>query len=87
VISQVFSTGMDNQTSVQIHLLQGDSEFADKNRSLSKLIFEVNPTGPKAVPQIDITFSVSLSGELKISAKNLETKKVQDFPSIFLSVI
>jgi molecular chaperone DnaK (HSP70) len=87
VISEVFSTAEDNQSSVQIHLLQGDNETASHNRSLGKLRFEVFPLKPRTIPQIEVFFAISANGELKISAKNLETKKIEEFAPLFLSVI
>jgi molecular chaperone DnaK (HSP70) len=87
VLSEVFSTANDNQSSIQIHLVQGDNELASKNRSVAKLRFEVAPPEPRGVPQIEVFFSISLNGELKVTAKNLKTKNLEEFPSLFLAVI
>ena len=86
VLSEVFSTANDNQSSIQIHLIQGDNEFASKNRSIAKLQFEVKPLRPKAIPQIEVSFAISINGELRVTAKNLETRNLEEFPSIFLAV-
>src|SRR5262245_7681204 len=66
VVSEVFSTAQDYQKSVQIHLLEGDSETASRNHSLGKLSFEVFPLRPQGVPQIEVFFAISNAGELKI---------------------
>lgn len=87
VLSEIFSTAFDNQKSIQIHLMQGDSEAVNENRSLGTFYFLVEPPQPRAVPQIEITFTANADGELLIKAVNLETEKSQEFRGIALDVL
>ncbi len=84
VWSEIFSTAIDYQKVIQMHLLQGENEFVNENRSLGRFYFEVNPPKLKTIPQIEIIFSINLEGELLLSAVNLDTRKNQEFRGITL---
>ena len=71
--SQVFSTAGDNQTQVEIHVLQGERPMANDNKSLGKFILDGIPPSPRGVPQIEVTFDVDANGILKVSAKDKAT--------------
>ncbi len=73
--SQVFSTAADNQTSVQIHVLQGEREFASDNKSLGTFILDGLPPAPRGVPQVEVTFDIDASGILKVTAKDKASGK------------
>lgn len=73
--SQVFSTAADNQTSVQIHVLQGEREFAADNKSLGTFILDGLPPAPRGVPQVEVTFDIDASGILKVTAKDKASGK------------
>ncbi len=75
--SEVFSTAVDNQTSVQIHVLQGERPMAKDNRSLGQFILDGIPPAPRGVPQIEVTFDVDANGILNVSAKDKATGKEQ----------
>ncbi|MFQ5584102.1 MAG: molecular chaperone DnaK, partial [Calditrichia bacterium] len=75
--SQIFTTAADNQTAVDIHVLQGEREFARDNRSLGKFILDGIPPAPRGVPQIEVTFDIDANGILHVSAKDLGTGKEQ----------
>ncbi len=75
--SQVFSTASDNQPSVEIHVLQGEREFAKDNKSLGKFILDGIPPAPRGVPQVEVTFDIDASGILHVSAKDMATGKEQ----------
>jgi molecular chaperone DnaK len=75
--SQVFSTAADNQTSVEIHVLQGEREFAQDNKSLGRFILEGIPPAPRGVPQVEVTFDIDASGILTVKAKDKATGKEQ----------
>ncbi len=75
--SQTFSTAADNQTSVQIHVLQGEREFAADNKSIGTFQLDGIPPAPRGVPQIDVTFDIDANGILKVSAKDKATGKEQ----------
>src|SRR5690606_8543205 len=72
---ETFSTAMDNQTEVTIHVLQGEREMADANRSLGKFNLTGIPPAPRGVPQIEVTFDIDANGILNVSAKDLATGK------------
>ncbi len=76
--SQVFSTAADNQTQVDIHILQGEREFAKDNKTLGR--FELNgiAPAPRGVPQIEVTFDIDANGIVNVSAKDLGTGKSQN---------
>lgn len=75
--SQVFSTAADNQTSVEIHALQGEREFAADNKSLGKFILDGIPPAPRGVPQVEVTFDIDANGILTVRAKDKATGKEQ----------
>jgi len=75
--SEVFSTAVDNQTSVQIHVLQGERPMAKDNRSLGQFILDGIPPAPRGVPQIEVTFDVDANGILNVTAKDKATGKEQ----------
>lgn len=75
--SQVFSTAADNQTSVEIHALQGEREFASDNKSLGRFILDGIPPAPRGVPQVEVTFDIDANGILTIRAKDKATGKEQ----------
>ena len=75
--SQVFSTAADNQTSVEIHVLQGEREMASGNKTLGKFILSDIPSAPRGVPQIEVTFDIDSNGIVNVSAKDLGTGKEQ----------
>ncbi|MEI6849793.1 MAG: molecular chaperone DnaK [archaeon] len=71
--SQVFTTTMDNQSSVNIHVLQGEREMADDNISLGMFDLQGIPPAPRSIPQIEVTFDIDTNGIVKVSAKDLGT--------------
>jgi molecular chaperone DnaK len=75
--SQVFSTASDNQTQVEIHILQGERPMASDNKSLGKFILDGIPPAPRGIPQIEVTFDVDANGILKVSAKDKATGRSQ----------
>lgn len=75
--SQVFSTAADNQTSVEIHVLQGEREMAADNKTLGRFILDGIPPAPRGVPQVDVTFDIDANGILHVSAKDKATGKEQ----------
>jgi molecular chaperone DnaK len=75
--SEVFSTAEDNQTAVDIHVLQGERELARDNRTLGHFRLEGIRPGPRGVPQIEVTFDIDANGILTVAAKDKETGKEQ----------
>ncbi len=75
--SEVFSTAADNQTSVEIHVLQGERPLAHDNRTLGKFHLIGIPPAPRGIPQIEVTFDIDANGLLNVSAKDLATNKEQ----------
>jgi molecular chaperone DnaK len=75
--SEVFSTPVDNQTSVEIHILQGERELAKDNRSLGKFHLDGIAPAPRGTPQIEVTFDIDANGILHVSAKDKATGKEQ----------
>ncbi len=75
--SQIFTTVADNQTVVEIHVLQGEREMAKDNKSLGKFQLIGIPAAPRGVPQIEVTFAIDASGIVQVSAKDLATGKEQ----------
>ncbi len=68
--SQVFSTAADNQTSVEIHVLQGERPMANDNKSLGRFILSGIPPSPRGVPQVEVTFDIDANGILNVKAKD-----------------
>jgi len=75
--SQIFTTAADNQTSVEIHVLQGERPMAKDNLSLGRFHLDGIPPAPRGVPQIEVTFDIDANGILHVSAKDLGTGKEQ----------
>ncbi|MSR89830.1 molecular chaperone DnaK, partial [Patescibacteria group bacterium] len=75
--SQVFSTAADNQTSVEINVLQGDREMANDNKSLGRFVLDGIPPSPRGVPQIEVSFNIDANGIVNVSAKDKATNKEQ----------
>ena len=75
--SQVFSTAADNQPSVDIHVLQGEREFAADNKTLGRFNLDGIPAAPRGVPQIEVTFDIDANGIVHVKAKDLGTQKEQ----------
>lgn len=75
--SQTFSTAADNQTSVEIHVLQGEREMAQDNKSLGRFILDGVPPAPRGVPQVEVTFDIDANGILNVSAKDKASGKEQ----------
>jgi molecular chaperone DnaK len=75
--SETFSTAADNQTSVEIHVLQGERPMARDNRTLGKFHLVGIPPAPRGVPQIEVTFDIDANGIVNVSAKDLGTGKEQ----------
>ncbi|NLN05997.1 MAG: molecular chaperone DnaK [Firmicutes bacterium] len=74
---QIFSTAADNQTQVEIHVLQGERSMAADNKTLGRFILDGIPPAPRGVPQIEVTFEIDRNGIVSVSAKDLATKKEQ----------
>ena len=75
--SQTFSTAADNQTSVEIHIVQGERPMASDNKSLGKFILDGIPTAPRGVPQVEVTFDIDANGILSVKAKDKTSGKEQ----------
>jgi molecular chaperone DnaK len=75
--NQVFSTADDNQTAVTVHVLQGERERADANKSLGRFDLQDIPPAPRGMPQIEVTFDIDANGILHVSAKDKATGKEQ----------
>jgi molecular chaperone DnaK len=74
---QIFSTAADNQTSVEIHITQGERPMASDNKSLGRFILDGIPPAPRGVPQVEVIFDVDSNGVLKVTAKDKSTNKEQ----------
>ena len=75
--SQVFSTAADNQTQVEIHVLQGERPMASDNKSLGRFTLDGIPPSPRGVPQIEVTFDVDANGIMKVSAQDKASGRIQ----------
>src|SRR3970282_1988476 len=75
--SQIFSTASDGQTSVEIHVTQGERHMAADNKSLGKFILDGIPPAPRGMPQIEVTFDIDANGILKVTAKDKATGRSQ----------
>ena len=75
--SQVFSTAADNQTSVEIHIVQGERPMASDNKSLGRFILDGVPPAPRGMPQIEVSFDVDVNGILNVAAKDKASGKTQ----------
>ena len=76
--SQVYSTAADNQTQVEIHVVQGERPMAGDNKSLGKFILDGIPPAPRGVPQIEVTFNIDANGILEVSAQDKATGRQQN---------
>ncbi|RLC72799.1 MAG: molecular chaperone DnaK [Chloroflexi bacterium] len=75
--SQIFTTATDNQTSVEIHVIQGERPMAADNRTLARFILDGIPPAPRGVPQIEVTFDIDANGILNVKARDKATGKEQ----------
>jgi molecular chaperone DnaK len=75
--TETFSTAADNQTAVDVHVLQGERPMASQNRTLGKFLLTGIPPAPRGVPQIEVTFDIDANGILNVTAKDLATGKDQ----------
>src|SRR6185295_8377963 len=75
--SELFSTAADNQTSVEVHVLQGERQFARDNRTLGRFHLVGLPAAPRGVPQIEVTFDIDANGIVHVAAKDKATGKEQ----------
>jgi molecular chaperone DnaK len=75
--SQIFSTAADNQTSVEIHVLQGEREMARDNRTLGRFHLDGIPPAPRGVPQVEVTFDIDANGIVSVKARDMGTGKEQ----------
>jgi molecular chaperone DnaK len=76
--SEVFSTAADNQPQVEVHVLQGEREMAEGNKSLGKFVLDGIPNAPRGVPQIEVTFNIDANGILNVTAKDKGSGKEQN---------
>ncbi|MEK7173715.1 MAG: molecular chaperone DnaK [Patescibacteria group bacterium] len=75
--SQIFSTAADNQTSVEVHVLQGEREFARDNKTLGKFILDGIPPAPRGMPQVEVSLDIDVNGILNVKAKDKASGKEQ----------
>lgn len=75
--SEIFSTAVDNQTSVEVHVLQGEREIAAQNKSLGKFHLDNVPPAPRGIPQVEVSFDVDANGILNVSAKDKASGREQ----------
>jgi molecular chaperone DnaK len=75
--SEIFSTASDNQTQVEVHVLQGERAMAGDNRTLGRFHLVGIPAAPRGVPQVEVTFDIDANGIVNVSAKDLATQKQQ----------
>src|SRR5947209_11775552 len=75
--SEIFTTAEDNQTAVEIHVLQGERELARDNKSLGRFRLEGIPPAPRGVPQIEVTFDIDANGILHVTARDKATGREQ----------
>ncbi|MBI2121677.1 MAG: molecular chaperone DnaK [Candidatus Sungbacteria bacterium] len=75
--TQIFSTAADSQTSVEVHVLQGEREMAHDNKTLARFILDGIPPSPRGMPQVEVTFDIDANGVLSVKAKDKATAKEQ----------
>ena len=73
----MFSTASDNQTTVEVHVLQGERPIASDNKTLARFILDGIPPAPRGMPQVEVTFDIDANGILNVSAKDKTTNKSQ----------
>src|SRR5262245_29971220 len=78
--SEIFSTATDNQTSVEVHVLQGERQMAGDNRTLGKFHLVGIPPAPRGMPQIEVTFDIDANGIVNVQARDLGTGREQKIP-------
>src|SRR5204862_4847409 len=76
--SEVFSTASDGQTSVEVHVLQGERPMARDNKTLGRFHLDGIPAAPRGVPQIEVTFDIDANGIVNVSARDKATSKQQN---------
>ncbi|MBW6463347.1 MAG: molecular chaperone DnaK, partial [Firmicutes bacterium] len=74
---QIFSTAADNQTSVEIHILQGERSMASDNKTMGRFMLDGIPPAPRGIPQIEVSFNIDANGIVNVSAKDLATNREQ----------
>ena len=79
--SEIYSTAADNQTSVEVHVVQGEREMAGDNRTLGRFHLEGIPPAPRGMPQIEVTFDIDANGIVNVSAKDKASGKSKKSPS------
>src|SRR4029079_6881649 len=75
--SETFTTASDNQTQVEVHVMQGEREIASANRALGRFHLVGIPPAPRGMPQVEVTFDIDANGIVNVSAKDLGTGKEQ----------
>jgi molecular chaperone DnaK len=75
--SEIFSTAADNQTSVEVHVLQGEREMASHNKTIGRFHLDGIPPAPRGIPQVEVTFDIDANGILHVTAKDMATSKEQ----------
>ena len=75
--TQIFSTASDNQTSVEVHVLQGEREMAQDNKTLARFILDGIPPAPRGISQVEVTFDIDANGILNVTARDKATSKKQ----------
>ena len=76
--SETFSTAADSQTTVEIHVLQGERPMANQNKSIGRFHLDGIPPAPRGIPQIEVTFDIDANGILHVTAKDKATQKSQN---------
>jgi len=76
--SEVFSTAADNQPQVEVHVLQGEREMVDGNKSLGRFVLDGIPPAPRGIPQVEVTFNIDANGILNVTAKDKGSGKEQN---------
>jgi len=85
-VTEIFSTGLDDQSSVSVHIVQGESDHISQNRNVGNFTFDSIPPAPRAKPRIQFTFEIWSDGQLSVTALNLETHKEQTLPLMQLEI-
>ena len=85
-LTEIFSTGLDNQSAVSVHIVQGEGEHISQNRNIGSFTFDGIPPAPRAIPRIQFTFDVQADGRLTVTALHIETNKEKIFPTMQLEI-